>query len=140
MKTTKLILCMMTVLTMLFAGCNKENNNDGSGKSLAGTEWQLISYDDETYLGCDVIHTVSFGQDNEISYVRNITSSAYDYDYEYTSTMKGTYTYSNGSGEAYINFVAPDEPLSSNARATFTVSGNTLIWHFNLKDITLTKL
>ena len=138
MKTTKLILCFVAMATMLFVGCSKNDNdgnnngNGGSGSSaLAKTTWQLNSPDDEVYHG-DVIYTLAFGQGNEVTFTRDMdfgSSSS-------TVVMTGTYTYSDGSGVAMIH----NEGEITDFRITFTVSGNKLTWHFNLRDIILTKL
>ena len=139
MKAKRLILCFVAMATMIFAGCTKDdnggndnggNNNGTTSSALKGTTWQLNSPNDEVYHG-DVIYTLVFGQDNEVTFTRDIDFGST------TSTvvMEGTYTYSNGSGVAMIHNVGE----TTDFRITFTVSGNTLIWHFNLRDITLTK-
>ena len=137
MKTTKSILCFVALATMLFVGCTKDDNggsNNGNGGStsgaLAGTTWQLNSPNDDTY-HCDVIYTVTFGQGNEVTFTRDMDFG--------TSTsqivMVGTYTYNSGSGVATIHNVGE----TTDFRITFTVSGNTMQWHFNLRDIPLQK-
>ena len=139
MKAKRLILCFVAMATMIFAGCTKDdnggndnggNNNGTTSSAVKGTTWQLNSPNDEVYHG-DVIYTLVFGQDNEVTFTRDIDFGST------TSTvvMEGTYTYSNGSGVAMIHNVGE----TTDFRITFTVSGNTLIWHFNLRDITLTK-
>ena len=52
-----------------------------------------------------------------------------------TYTLEGTYTYSNGSGVAMIH----ENGDTTDYRITFTVTGNTLVWRFNLRDIALIK-
>lgn len=137
MKATKLILCFVAMATMLFTGCTKDDNggnNNGNGNSvssaLKGTTWVLNSPNDETYHG-DVIYTVAFGQSNEVTFTR-------DMDFGTTTSkviMTGTYTYSNGSGVAMVH----NEGETTDFRMTFTVSGNDLVWKFNLREITLHK-
>ena len=138
-KVMKAIAAIMLMTVAVFAaGCNKPNdpnnnggNNGGSGSStLAGTTWTLNSPNDEVY-HADVIYTLAFGQGNNVTFTRDI-------DYGSTTTtavMTGTYTYSNGSGVAMIH----NEGETTDFRITFTVSGNTLTWHFNLRDIILHK-
>lgn len=140
MKTTKLILCFVAMATMLFAGCSKDNNggnNNGNSSALVGTTWQLDNPHDEAYAisgDYHVIYTVTCGQKNEISFTRDISCT--DLNYSATYIMTGTYTYSNGKGVAMIH--TEDDP--TDYRITFTVSGNTMIWNFNLRDLTLTKI
>ena len=139
MKATKLFLCIVAMATMLFAGCSKDdnggNNNGGNNSgttnnALKGTTWQLNSPNDEVY-HADVIYTLNFGQSNEVTFTRDMDFGSTTS----TAIMEGTYTYSNGSGVAMIHNVGE----TTDFRITFTVSGDTLIWHFNLRDITLTK-
>jgi hypothetical protein len=143
MKTTKLFLGIVAIAAMLLVGCGKDNNggnnNDGDNGAtpsdivLANTTWQLNSPNDETYHG-DVIYTVAFGQNDDVTFTRDIKYEGYD---EVQSVvMTGTYTYSNGSGVAMIHNIGE----TTDYRITFTVSGNTLIWNFSLRDITLTKI
>ena len=141
-KMMKAVAALMLMTAVVFAaGCTKpddpnnggnNNGNSGSGNSaLANTTWQLNSPNDETYHG-DVIYTLAFGQGNEVTFTRDMDFGSTTS----TAVMKGTYTYSNGSGVAMIHNVGE----TTDFRITFTVSGNTLIWHFNLRDITLTKI
>lgn len=146
MKISQLILCFVAMATMLFAGCTKDdnggNNNGGnSGSStnsaLKGTTWQLDNPHDEDYaqLGdYHVIYTVAFGQNNEVTFTRDINCE--ELDFHQKPVMTGTYTYGNdGKGVAMIH----NEGETTDFRITFTVSGDTLVWHFNLRDITLHK-
>ena len=141
-KMMKAVAALMLMMAVVFAaGCTKpddpnnggnNNGNSGSGNSaLANTTWQLNSPNDETYHG-DVIYTLAFGQGNEVTFTRDMDFGSTTS----TAVMEGTYTYSNGSGVAMIHNVGE----TTDFRITFTVSGNTLIWHFNLRDITLTKI
>ena len=150
MKAKQLILCFVAMATMLFAGCTKDNNgnngsgnngsgNNGSGSNaLAGTIWQLDNPHDESYaqLGdYHVIYTVAFGQNNEVTFTRDINCE--ELDFHQKPVMTGTYTYGNDAkGVAMIH----NEGETTDYRITFTVSGNTLTWHFNLRDIVLQKL
>lgn len=139
----KAVAALMLMMTVVFAaGCTKTddptnggNNNGGNsvgsgGNGLAGTTWTLNSPNDETYHG-DVIYTLTFGQSNNVTFTRDMDFGSSTS----TAVMTGTYTYTNGSGVAMIH----NEGETTDFRITFTVSGNTLIWHFNLRDITLTK-
>lgn len=127
MKTKKLIFCFVAIATMLLAGCGKDAKNE-----LANTTWKLNSPNDLVYLGSDVVYTVAFGPNDEITYTREINNSIG----LTTSVMLGTYTYANGSGIAMIH----NQGETTDYRATFRVSDETLIWNINLRDITLTKV
>lgn len=145
MKAKQLILCFVAMATMLFAGCTKDNNsgnngsgNNGSGSNaLAGTTWQLDNPHDESFASYGdyhVIYTVAFGQNNTVTFTREI--SCEEFDYYQKPVMTGTYTYGNdGKGVALVC----NEGETTEYRLTFSVSGNTMIWNFNLRDITLTK-
>ena len=146
MKVTKLILCFVAMATILFAGCSKDdnganNNGDNSGSStnstLKGTTWQLDNPHDEAFANVGdyhVIYTVAFGQNNEVTFTREI--SCEEIDYYLKPVMTGTYTYGNdGKGVALMY----NEGETTEYRITFTVSGDTLVWNFNLRDITLHK-
>ena len=129
--------------TMVFTACNNGGNNgksdnksestskgNSASNALAGTTWQLKSPNDPTYHG-DVIHTLTFGKGNEITYTRDFdfgTSKSKD-------VMTGTYTFSDNKGEANIH----KEGETTEYRETFTVSGDELVWKFSLKEITLKK-
>lgn len=144
-KVMKAIAAIMLMTAVVFAaGCNKPNdpnnnggNNGGSGSStLAGTTWQFDNPHDEAFAHVGdyhVIYTVAFGQNNEVTFTREI--SCEEYDYYQKPVMTGTYTYSNGSGVAMIH----NEGETTDFRITFTVSGNTLAWNFNLREIILHK-
>lgn len=126
MKTTKLILCFVALSTMFLVGCKKDTSN-----SLSNTNWSLFVPDDPASLYlADVTYTLEFGK-SDVVFTRK-----YDYgDMVETYTLEGTYTYSNGSGVAMIH----ENGDTTDYRITFTVTGNTLVWRFNLRDITLTK-
>ena len=146
MKATKLILCFVAIATMFLVGCSKDDNsgnNNGNGTSsanpaLAGTTWQLDNPHDEGYANYGdyrVIYTVTFGQNNEVTFTREISCA--ELDYYLKPVMTGTYTYGNdGKGVAMLC----NEGETTEYRMTFTVSGNTMVWKFNLRDITLTKI
>lgn len=148
MKTKKVILCFVALATMIFTACdnggnkgNDDNDNktnvanttkdNSASNTLAGTTWQLSSPNDPTYHG-DVIHTLTFGKGNEITYTR-------DFDFGDGNTSKdvmtGTYTFSDNKGVAMIH----KEGETTDYRETFTVSGDELVWKFSLKEITLKK-
>ena len=144
MKATKLILCFVAMATMLLAGCTKDDNggnnngNSGSGsKALANTTWQLDNPHDEAFANYGdyhVIYTVAFGQNNEVTFTREITCE--EFNYYQKPVMTGTYTYGNdGKGVALVC----NEGETTEYRMTFSVSGNTMIWNFNLRDLTLHK-
>jgi hypothetical protein len=126
MKTTKLILCFVALSTMFLVGCKKDTNN-----SLSNTRWSLFVPDDPAALYlADVTYTLDFGK-SDVVFTRK-----YDYgDMVETYTLEGTYTYSNGSGVAMIH----ENGDTTDYRITFTVTGNTLVWRFNLRDIALIK-
>lgn len=134
MKAKNLILCFVAMATMLFAGCSKDNNSN----ALAGTTWQLDNPHDEAfayYGDYHVIYTVAFGQNNEVTFTREITCE--ELDYYQKPVMTGTYTYGKDSkGVAMVC----NEGETTEYRFAFSVSGNTMIWNFNLRDLTLTKL
>lgn len=136
MKTRKLLLGIVAIAAMLLTACGKDDNGGNGGgsvsKPLANTTWQLNSPNDEAYYGADVVYTVSFGSKDEITFTRKITTG----EIVTNAVMVGTYTYSNGSGEAMIH----NEGEDTDFRATFTVSDKTLVWKFNLREITLTKI
>ena len=146
MKATKLILCFVVMATMLFVGCTKDdnggnnnggNNNGTTNSSLKGTTWQLDNPHDESFANYGdyrVIYTVAFGQNNEVTFTREITCE--EFDYYQKPVMTGTYTYGNdGKGVALLC----NEGETTEFRITFSVSGDTMIWNFNLRDITLHK-
>ena len=126
MKTTKLILCFVALSTMFLVGCKKDTSS-----SISNTNWSLFVPEDPAYLYlADVTYTLDFGKSN-VTFTRKL-----DYgDVIDTYVMTGTYTYNNGSGVALIH----EEDDTTEYRITFTVTGNTLVWRFNLRDITLTK-
>ena len=126
MKTTKLILCFVALSTIFLVGCKKDTNN-----SLSNTRWSLFVPDDPAALYlADVTYTLDFGK-SDVVFTRK-----YDYgDMVETYTLEGTYTYSNGSGVAMIH----ENGDTTDYRITFTVTGNTLVWRFNLRDIALIK-
>ena len=130
---------------MLFAGCSKDdnggnnngnNNNSSTSSALKGTTWQLDNPHDEAFANYGdyhVIYTVAFGQNDEVTFTREI--SCEEFNYYQKPVMTGTYTYGNGSGVAMIH----NEGETTDFRITFTVSGNKLTWNFNLREIILTK-
>lgn len=126
MKTTKLILCFVALSTMFLVGCKKDTSS-----SISNTNWSLFVPDDPAALYlADVTYTLEFGK-SDVVFTRK-----YDYgDMVETYTLEGTYTYSNGSGVAMIH----ENGDTTDYRITFTVTGNTLVWRFNMRDITLTK-
>lgn len=126
MKTTKLILCFVALSTMFLVGCKKDTSS-----SISNTNWSLFVPDDPAALYlADVTYTLDFGK-SDVVFTRK-----YDYgDMVETYTLEGTYTYSNGSGVAMIH----ENGDTTDYRITFTVTGNTLVWRFNLRDIALIK-
>jgi len=127
MKTAKLILCFVAMSTMFLVGCKKDTSS-----SVSNTTWSLYVPNDPAYVFlADVTYTLDFGK-SDVTFTRKI-----DYgDSVTTVTMVGTYTYNSGSGIAMIH----EEGDTTDYRITFTVKDNTLVWHFNLRDIVLTKV
>ena len=133
MKAVAAIMLMMAVV--FAAGCKKtddsSNNNGGNTNTsgaLANTSWQLNVENDETY-HTTVVYSVVFGPNDEIVFTRIINGVG-------TYQMSGTYTYTNGQGKAVMHNVG--ETVDYNF--SFTVDGNTMVFHYNLRDITLTKI
>lgn len=125
MKTIKLLLCFVAAATMMtMSSCTKEKEDN----SLAGTKWQLVNEQDATYHGVKVVYTVTFGQNKEMTFTRNVNGTDF--------VMKGTYTYKDGSGVGLLY----QEGDSNEYRLTFKVSGNTLTLNFSLRDIVMTKI
>ena len=131
-KVMKAIAAIMLMTAVVFtAGCTKDD-----GGSLKGTTWQLDNPHDEAFAQVGdyhVIYTVVFGQNDEVTFTREI--SCEEYDYYQKPVMTGTYTYNNGSGVAMIH----NEGETTDYRITFTVSGDTMTWHWNLRDVILHK-
>ena len=135
-KTTKAVAALMLMMAVVFAaGCKKtddSNNNNGGNTNtpgaLANTSWQLNVENDETY-HTTVVYSVVFGPNDEIVFTRIINGVG-------TYQMSGTYTYTNGQGKAVMHNVG--ETVDYNF--SFTVDGNTMVFHYNLRDITLTKI
>ena len=133
MKAVAAVMLMMAVV--FAAGCKKtddSNNNNGGNTNtpgaLANTSWQLNVENDETY-HTTVVYSVVFGPNDEIVFTRIINGVG-------TYQMSGTYTYTNGQGKAVMHNVG--ETVDYNF--SFTVDGNTMVFHYNLRDITLTKI
>ncbi|MBR5352535.1 MAG: hypothetical protein IK126_02395 [Bacteroidales bacterium] len=125
MKAIKLLLCFVAAATMMtMSSCTKEKEDN----SLAGTKWQLVNEQDATYYGVKVIYTVTFGQNKEMTFTRNVNGTDF--------VMKGTYTYKDGSGVGLLY----QEGDSNEYRLTFKVSGNTLTLNFSLREIVMTKI
>lgn len=125
MKTIKLLMCFVAAATMMtMSSCTKEKEDN----SLAGTKWQLVNEQDATYYGVKVVYTVTFGQNKEMTFTRNVNGTDF--------VMKGTYTYKDGSGVGLLY----QEGDSNEYRLTFKVSGNTLTLNFSLRDIVMTKI
>ena len=125
MKTIKLLLCFVAAATMMtMSSCTKEKEDN----TLAGTKWQLVNEQDATYHGVKVVYTVTFGQNKEMTFTRNVNGTDF--------VMKGTYTYKDGSGVGLLY----QEGDSNEYRLTFKVSGNTLTLNFSLRDIVMTKI
>ena len=125
MKAIKLLLCFVAAATMMtMSSCTKEKEDN----SLAGTKWQLANEQDATYHGVKVVYTVTFGQNKEMTFTRNVNGTDF--------VMKGTYTYKDGSGVGLLY----QEGDSNEYRLTFKVSGNTLTLNFSLRDIVMTKI
>lgn len=125
MKAIKLLLCFVAAATMMtMSSCTKEKEDN----SLAGTKWQLVNEQDATYYGVKVVYTVTFGQNKEMTFTRNVNGTDF--------VMKGTYTYKDGSGVGLLY----QEGDSNEYRLTFKVSGNTLTLNFSLRDIVMTKI
>ena len=126
---------MLMMAVVFAAGCTKtddSNNNNGGNTNtpgaLANTSWQLNVENDETY-HTTVVYSVVFGPNDEIVFTRIINGVG-------TYQMSGTYTYTNGQGKAVMHNVG--ETVDYNF--SFTVDGNTMVFHYNLRDITLTKI
>ncbi|MBO6026705.1 MAG: hypothetical protein J6P73_05610 [Bacteroidales bacterium] len=115
-------------------GCKPEdepNNGGGNNNStgmFANTSWQLSVENDEVY-HTSVIYSIVFGSKDEIVFSRIVTGAG-------TFQMQGTYTYSDGQGKAVMHNVGE----SVDYNFSFTVDGNTMVFHYNLRDITLTKI
>jgi uncharacterized lipoprotein YehR (DUF1307 family) len=125
MKTIKLLMFFVAAATMMtMSSCTKEKEDN----SLAGTKWQLVNEQDATYHGVKVVYTVTFGQNKEMTFTRNVNGTDF--------VMKGTYTYKDGSGVVLLY----QEGDSNEYRLTFKVSGNTLTLNFSLRDIVMTKI
>jgi hypothetical protein len=135
-KMMKAVAALMLMMAVVFAaGCKKtddSNNNNGGNTNtpgaLANTSWQLNVENDETY-HTTVVYSVVFGPNDEIVFTRIINGVG-------TYQMSGTYTYTNGQGKAVMHNVG--ETVDYNF--SFTVDGNTMVFHYNLRDITLTKI
>ena len=135
-KKMKAVAALMLMMAVVFAaGCKKtddSNNNNGGNTNtpgaLANTSWQLNVENDETY-HTTVVYSVVFGPNDEIVFTRIINGVG-------TYQMSGTYTYTNGQGKAVMHNVG--ETVDYNF--SFTVDGNTMVFHYNLRDITLTKI
>ena len=135
-KMMKAVAALMLMMTVVFAaGCTKtddSNNNNGGNTNTPGafanTSWQLNVENDETY-HTTVVYSVVFGPNDEIVFTRIINGVG-------TYQMSGTYTYTNGQGKAVMHNVG--ETVDYNF--SFTVDGNTMVFHYNLRDITLTKI
>lgn len=135
-KMMKAVAAVMLMMAVVFAaGCKKtddSNNNNGGNTNtsgaLANTSWQLNVENDETY-HTTVVYSVVFGPNDEIVFTRIINGVG-------TYQMSGTYTYTNGQGKAVMHNVG--ETVDYNF--SFTVDGNTMVFHYNLRDITLTKI
>jgi hypothetical protein len=118
-------MCFVAAATMMtMSSCTKEKEDN----SLAGTKWQLVNEQDATYYGVKVVYTVTFGQNKEMTFTRNVNGTDF--------VMKGTYTYKDGSGVGLLY----QEGDSNEYRLTFKVSGNTLTLNFSLRDIVMTKI
>ena len=132
----KAVAALMLMMAVVFAaGCTKtddSNNNNGGNTNtpgaLANTSWQLNVENDETY-HTTVVYSVVFGPKDEIVFSRIINGVG-------TYQMSGTYTYTNGQGKAVMHNVG--ETVDYNF--SFTVDGNIMVFHYNLRDITLTKI
>lgn len=135
-KMMKAVAAIMLMMAVVFAaGCKKtddSNNNNGGNTNtpgaLANTSWQLNVENDEIY-HTTVVYSVVFGPNDEIVFTRIINGVG-------TYQMSGTYTYTNGQGKAVMHNVG--ETVDYNF--SFTVDGNTMVFHYNLRDITLTKI
>lgn len=125
MKAIKLLLFFVATATMMtMSSCSKDKEDN----SLAGTKWQLVNEQDATYYGVKVIYTVTFGQNNEMTFTRNVDGTDF--------VMKGTYTYKDGEGVGLLC----NEGDTTEYRLTFKVNGNTLTLNFSLRDIVMTKV
>jgi hypothetical protein len=125
MKAIKLLLFFVATATMMtMSSCSKDKEDN----SLAGTKWQLVNEQDATYYGVKVIYTVTFGQNNEMTFTRNVDGTDF--------VMKGTYTYKDGEGVGLLC----NEGDTTEYRLTFKVNGNTLSLNFSLRDIVMTKV
>ena len=125
---------MLMTMVAFVTGCKPEdepNNGGGNNNStgmFANTSWQLSVENDEVY-HTSVIYSIVFGSKDEIVFSRIVTGAG-------TFQMQGTYTYSDGQGKAVMHNVGE----SVDYNFSFTVDGNTMVFHYNLRDITLTKI
>ncbi len=121
------------------AVCSDNGGNNGGldNGTLKGTTWQLDNPHDEgfaNYGDYRVIYTVAFGQDNDVTFTRQI--SCEEINYYQKPVMTGTYAYSNGSGVAMIH----NEGETTDYRITFIVLGDDMLqWNYNLREIILFK-
>lgn len=134
-RFTKALAAIMLMTAVVFAaGCKEtddSNDNGGNNNStgmFANTSWQLSVENDEVY-HTSVIYSIVFGSKDEIVFSRIVTGAG-------TFQMQGTYTYSDGQGKAVMHNVGE----SVDYNFSFTVDGNTMVFHYNLRDITLTKI
>ena len=134
-KFIKGLAAVMLMMAVVFAAGFKKNDdsNDNGGNNnspgvFANTSWQLNVEDDEVYHTM-VIYSIVFGPKDEIVFSRIVSGVG-------TFQMDGTYTYTNGQGKAVMHNVGE----TVNYNFTFTVDGNTMVFHYNLRDITLTKI
>ena len=123
MKKIKILMFFVAAATMMFAtSCSKEKVDE-----LAGTKWQLVSPNDPTY-HCDVTYTVTFSTGMIMNFTRNVAGTNY--------AMEGSYTYKDGEGVGMLCNTGE----TTEYRMTFKIDGDKLVLHYQLRDVTLTKV
>lgn len=125
-----LVIALMAIT--LTCSCDILFGEEGSGSNeLAGTSWKLDNQSDPVYYGAHVVYLVTIGKTNEFTFTRTVDGTEY--------TMKGTYDYDGGKGKAYLYNTYGDDQTSE-YWLTFTVSGDTMVLTYSLRDVTLTKV
>lgn len=141
MKATRILICLMAVAAMFFTSCGKDDGgnggNGGGGDNeittdvLAGTTWQYYNENDPDFHAA-VTYTVEIGYNYDITFTRIVV---FPEQKSVVTVMTGTYSYGEDKIIALLHYENDDTEY----RITFTVSGDQMVWHYNLKDIILTK-